>query len=903
MTTRYAIGRFTGFAVVALTLSGVSCVDMTPDPGPDDPAQRIVDRPGSGAARISGVVMSATSEDTLPIGGVLIILGDASAVSRIDGTFDLVNVPAGSQPLAVDGSHLVAGDGRYGQFLSRVEVGTEQTTQLEQPIYIPFVPDAALQPVSLEREVNITGPEGVSLAIPAAGARVGAKVYDGRIAIIAIPPDRVPWPLPDALAASSVRLLTIQPAGIDFPVPARLAVDDAHARASGALMLLTLDPVTGAYADRALLEAAVGGYRTSLGGVEGSGWHVLTRPRVSVIAPCPGETAEAEAGCLRAWMDAVDVLGHLQRPAAPGADVPLATIRDAMSLSPDSAAEARTILRSVSDTFGVVDAMTSAADGAYRAMAGLSDLHTSIEAAFLACGDVAACGAGAPDRGDLDEAMAQLQENVNGYAARYARLASAAAALRPSFDRPQDLDDAGLAAFNVSADAFVQAVAAFGATAEPMAAYDALIVTRRQVERELVAQRAAYSRNAESSTEASVWVAGVCTDEGTRSYGIVSNGNAAIQLSPLSPQSADTCIFVAVDDANDRVSEPIAQSALLAGTSIPITLALDRQLTRAAYVNGQPVAGALDPLSPVHVWSFDALERDGLDVAFVADGAAAIALSTSAAPPHILRRGGFHASNLPGDGSRSLHVMSLGEGGSVPYAFTGSIDEPRFEFGQPVRGTFDIMRRAEVVLFQAAVGDRVTVERSCCDNGRPNATFSVYDPVGARLTPIDANQPEPGTGAESYLIESPGLHRVVLAAVDGEFGEYELVVRRTALEPPAEIVLGETVTAEFAHPGAAAVFVFSGEASQRLAIESVATTGPEAVAVTVIAPDGSRILQSTLLYFDGSSFSRRTFDLPADGVYTLSLSVPLLVAVQTGTADVRLVAADAQAGPDQPEAP
>ncbi|RJP36299.1 MAG: hypothetical protein C4547_07605 [Phycisphaerales bacterium] len=897
MTLRHPFGRLGSIAVLAaLALQG-GCVDMTPqEPDPDDPAQRIVDRPGSGAARVSGVVLSATSEDVLPIGGVLIILGDASAVSRVDGTFDLLSVPGGSQPLVVDGSHLVAGDGRYGQFVSRVEVEDQKQVQLEQPVYIPFVPDAALQPVSLEREATITGPDGVTLTIPPAGARVDGEAWDGRLAIIAIPPERVPWPLPDALADSSVKLLTIQPAGIEFPVPARLTIDDGGAGDAGALMLLTLDPASGAYVDRALLEGSVGAFRTRLGGVEGGGWHVLTRPRVSVIAPCPARTAEAESACLRAWMDAVDAFSVVPPPAAPGADVPLATLGEAMALAPRSAAEARTIIRAVTEDYNVVRAVTSAADGVYRGMSELDGLGAGIEAAFLACAEVTACG-GSPGRGALDEALAQVQENAAAFAPPYARLAAATAALSPYFSRPQDLDDAALAAYRVDADAFVQALAAFGSSAAPMAAYDALIVTRREVERALLAQRAAFSRPAESDEAAPVSVAGICTDEGTRSYGLVAAGMASIQLTPIDPESSEACVFVAMDAGNERVSRPILQSSLLAGTSMPITLALDRRLTRASYVDGTPVAGELDPESPVHVWSFDALERDGVDVAFVSDGAAAIGVTTGASPPHILRRGGFHVSNLPGDGSRALHVIALEPDRKLPYAFTAALDAPRFEFGQPVRGTFDIMRRAEVVLFQAEAGDRVTVERTCCDNGRPNAAFSVFDPVGVQLTPIDANQPEPGTGAESFLIESPGVHRVLLSAAEGAFGDYELVVRRAAVEPPRKVPFDETIQAEFAHPGAAAVFAFTGAAGQRIAIEGVSTTGPEAVAVTVIAPDGTRILQSTLLYFDDSSFARRTFDLPADGVYTLSLTVPLLADMQTGSVEFRLTAV---AGDDDP---
>jgi hypothetical protein len=63
------------------------------------------------------------------------------------------------------------------------------------------------------------------------------------------------------------------------------------------------------------------------------------------------------------------------------------------------------------------------------------------------------------------------------------------------------------------------------------------------------------------------------------------------------------------------------------------------------------------------------------------------------------------------------------------------------------------------------------------------------------------------------------------------------------------------------------------------------------VLVTIIGPDGAKVVESEPLYFDGSSFATRAHVLPADGTYTISFSAGLSADSSLGSFTFRVTAA------------
>ena len=167
---RFAVLGFAlGVAIVPVGCTDGSSVVPT-DGGEDAPGFPLKNTPGSGSARISGRVRSADSDDSVPLGGVRLVLGDAVSFSNADGSFDLLAVPAGSQPFFVDAGDLTTGDGKYGQFKTTLEVGAGTDDALDEPLYIPFIPNESARQVLLDADTKVGDADGVAFSIPPGGA-------------------------------------------------------------------------------------------------------------------------------------------------------------------------------------------------------------------------------------------------------------------------------------------------------------------------------------------------------------------------------------------------------------------------------------------------------------------------------------------------------------------------------------------------------------------------------------------------------------------------------------------------------------------------------------------------------------------------------------------------------------
>ena len=909
---------------IGIALLVASCVDLPPvtepEPNDDDPSGRFVDRAGSGSLRVTGVVRSADLEASLPLGGVRIVLGDAAAISRVDGSFVLVGVPVGSQLFIVDGTHLMAGDGRYGQYASRVSVTQELQTVFDRPVYLPFIPGDSARQIDPNRETIVTAEGGLSIIIPPGAAVLGESEYAGVISVVTVHPDRTPLALPDGLAKTASVVLTIQPAGVEFLVPARIRYfaqrsPEADGPARSALptqmSLLTLTPSDGLYRDTGFLRRADDGFETIAGGIGVSGWHALAGPRVSLVAPCNRGDADESRACLRVWMAALTKTLDLGTPTVAGAAGPIENVRASLLFRGQTVEEATRVLRATVPDFEIALEQIASAGDFYQQMIGIEGVRESVQRARGQCdGDRGRCrsdgsapldpasgGDGdAKDSDPIDEAIDEIALNVGDAGPRIARLGAALRALEPFFTNPEQLTEVTLPLLDQAADEYLTASSVFDPPDSAFEAYHALLDARNRLEAALRATVERFSIPAGTSDGDSTVLLRVCSDEGVRSVGIAKDGTAPLSLGELNSDASADCVVLALDTQRDICSAAVSEADFLDRLSPPLMIALDRSITRRRLDWQTPVFDAVDDESPVHFWTFETPVRRGIEVTFVPEGRALATLATSDGLAQVARVGGFHLSNLSSGGPTAIQIIgidtpgskSVGVDGSVPYAFTARAADPRLDFGEPITGSFDLLHRAESILFDAAAGQRIFVERVCCDRGQATSTFAMVDPEGNVVSPVLGSLSEPGVGDEIFDISSTGLHRVVLVPSDGAFVDYEIIIRNVATQAPINYELDTIASVVFTEPGQAVSYQFDAIPAATLRLEGLTSVNVDPVVVSVVDPEGVAIVSNALLYFDQSSFSRMRFETDIEGQYLLTFHVPLDGVARTGSMTFRL---------------
>jgi hypothetical protein len=179
------------------------------------------------------------STTNLPLAGVTITVDGAEetlrTVTGADGKFRLDPSPAGRMFVHVDGRTSPARqwpDGAYYPFVGKAwEITAGSVNNLVNgKLYLPLVPAAALQAVSPNTEtlVRLSSAQtngnamlaGVELTIPPNALFDDAGTRGGRIGLAAVPPDRLPEPLPPGLNLPLV--ITIQTSGpMNFAEPVR----------------------------------------------------------------------------------------------------------------------------------------------------------------------------------------------------------------------------------------------------------------------------------------------------------------------------------------------------------------------------------------------------------------------------------------------------------------------------------------------------------------------------------------------------------------------------------------------------------------------------------------------------------------------------------------------------------
>jgi len=887
-------------ALVAVASSSVlllsGCTITPSQPPAEDP---FADHPGSGTATVSGFVKSAEGETPLPLGGVKLSLGDAVAFSNVDGSFTLTTVQAGPQPFIVDGTTAKSGDGAYGQFATTLSLNEEQVLAIERPIYLPFIPLTARRTVVPDAVTTVMSAEGVELEIPPGAARLDGESYEGEIAIVTVAADRTPLALP-ARFDSARTVLTIQPIAIEFPVAAKLTVpaDDTPAGRLSYNTLWTLDGKRGDFVGDGLAQRKGDSFVTVAGGIRTSGYHLLTGLQLELREPCPDADNEEDArACLAAAARTLDAVTALPAPAIAGSQTLFGRFDAALrAVSPAPRATRATvgdIIRITTDMYPLAVDSVRKSQTLYRDLTDWDAVSLSATQARAACAAAAACdpksGAGVLTRAEkeLETHLAKAQDNVARFASRFDRLSAALESLQPFYASGEAPTSGERAGFTGAAAEFDGAYRDFVSFASPADAFDELVGALGGVEgaaRELVG-----AVSVPAGDDAGALLQRVCTDRGATSVGAVSGGFAGARLGEASGRLHEECAVVAIDEKRGLGSVPFRETQLFSTMRPPYQLALAGHIAERALPEAEPQSGTLTENSPVHRWTLKVEARHGFHAAFESDGAALAGLAGAGAV-QLARDGGFEVVNLSDAESFSYLVLGtdLRGGGTATYALSGTAMDGLFDFAGPVSGAFDVNTRAAAILFDGSAGDRVVVERKCCDPSGALFAFSLLEPDGAAATRVDFVQETPGTGDEAFELSQDGLHRVVLSPFAGQFADYELVISRAAAAKAKPIDPGTDTTVALDEVGATAAYTFVGGAGQIAVIEGVASSGVSQIEYTLIGPDGSTLSTGKTLYFDGSSFATREEALPTEGTYRLIFSLRLNGDTLVGTFTFRL---------------
>ena len=169
-------------------------------------------------------------------------------------------------------------------------------------------------------------------------------------------------------------------------------------------------------------------------------------------------------------------------------------------------------------------------------------------------------------------------------------------------------------------------------------------------------------------------------------------------------------------------------------------------------------------------------------------------------------------------------------------------------------------------------------------------SYALLAPDGSTAPRADFQSQAPGTGDEAFDLKQTGIYRLLVTPFEGEFPEYSMVVHLAPVTQVTPYPLGTEATANIAQIGEAIVYTFVAGAGQMAKIEGISTTGPTPVLVTILGPDGAKVVESEPLYFDGSSFATRTHALPKDGTYTISFSAGLSAGPSLGSFTFRVTA-------------
>lgn len=881
------IMKGTGAILLGLTIA--ACSNNPADPGPsDDPAGSPLDpRIGTGTARVTGVVRSADATEPFPVGGVRVTLGDATTYTNIDGTFHLQGVQSGTRTLFVDGLHVQSGDGQFGQFAIQLPIEAGADVSIEHPVYLPFIPFDQQQNVDPVQQTIVTGAGGAKLFIPPGGARLDGEEYDGPIALVRIERDRLPIALPDRWAERSLSIVSIQPAGIEFGVPVDISIPlpDDVALLDAGQALWSLDSKHTGFAHVGAGNAAGNSIETVSGGARLGGWYFFTDPTAEVIVPC--DAGAAGRACLRSWGRVAGEVAPLTEIDLPGATMLFEQLAEALASRGNTAETAETALQVSVDWFAGARAAVASHRATYNAANNLNSLAAALDATIGPCAQADTCEDGgtiiSQIRGRLETDVALIGSNVDLYQSRFDRLGAALDALAPFYNELNPVIGDTLSEFHAVANEFLHAAADFAPADSPGAAFNQLTAIIFDM---ADAVNDALRTIGRTGNDETTQLATVCDGSGTvHAEEPDAHGLAAVSAQGMS--SLNECWVVGTDESLLLASVPVRSTTMAGGAHAPLRILLDRELTAEGLVNNAPAAGTLTQDIPVQIWKFSLSERQGVHVAFNASGTAMAGISVEQNVAQAAGTAGVFVTNAPGGVSNAVQVL-LTDDKDVPYQLSVTPDGQLFDFGEPVFGSFDVQTRTAAILLDAQAGERIFVERRCCDADGQLYTFTLIGPNGAQVPRLDFEETTPGAGSELFDAHVSGLHRVVIQPLPGKFADYEIAVHKLAVSDAATYVIGETKTGTIDQVGESLFYTLEVDEATTLTLLGVGSFNLDPMLFALVAPDGTVLIENQTIFFDGSSFSSRTLELPEGGMYTIEFRAQLDQSPGTGTFSFRI---------------
>jgi RHS repeat-associated protein len=236
--------------------------------------------------RISGVIQSVAQAS---LAGVVVRIGDISAVTDADGAFTLTlpELPAAGVALIIQPGQQVNGVvypsiAEPLPLLLGHEVYQNLRNVIDRPIYLPAIDITNAQ--TIDPTINQTV---VSAAIPGSAVVIAAnslftpenQPFTGQLSITTVPAELTPAALPAGLNPDLV--VTIQPGDMVFTTPAALSLPNRAGFAPGTQMdLWSINPVTGSFDKVGVGQVSADGavINTISGGIRNSSWHFFSPP-------------------------------------------------------------------------------------------------------------------------------------------------------------------------------------------------------------------------------------------------------------------------------------------------------------------------------------------------------------------------------------------------------------------------------------------------------------------------------------------------------------------------------------------------------------------------------------------------------------------------------------------------
>jgi len=241
------------------------------EPGPEEETE------------LRGLVLD--NEDN-PVPGVTLHITNSSATawSGADGRFVMADVPVGNVHLEVFGSS-TSRPGTWPYLAFTLTTVSGQSNELGMPIRLLPLDDASARVVGGPEDATIpmTGVAGAELTVFANSATFPDGSFTGTVSVTQVHGDKVPMLAP--LGSDFMLAWTVQPPGVRFDPPARIAIPNFGSPAGTVIDVFSFDHDLGEFVTAGTASVTADGRQVVSNpgsGVSKGGWHGCVPP------PAPG---------------------------------------------------------------------------------------------------------------------------------------------------------------------------------------------------------------------------------------------------------------------------------------------------------------------------------------------------------------------------------------------------------------------------------------------------------------------------------------------------------------------------------------------------------------------------------------------------------------------------------------